>query len=144
MTAAETTMTPAGLQRLEEPMRRRRIAFALNVAIYAGLSLWLARILSAGGWSLVDIAFFACFLVASPWAVLGFVNAGLGLWLLRFSRDGPDRAAPFAAAGEIEAPAQGRYALIMTVRNEDAARAVGRFMRMEAELSATADAAQFS
>lgn len=144
MTAAETTMTPGGLQLRSDLERRRWIALALNLAIYAGLSLWLARILSAGGWSAVDIGLFVCFLVASPWATLGFVNAILGLWLLRFSRDGLANAAPFVAAAEVGSALAGRYALIMTVRNEDAARAVGRFMRMEAELSATSDAARFS
>ncbi|HMN73621.1 MAG TPA: glucans biosynthesis glucosyltransferase MdoH [Rhodoblastus sp.] len=144
MTAAETTMTPAGLQRLAQVARRRRIALALNLAVYAGLSAWLARILAAGGWSALDIAFFACFLVASPWATLGFVNALLGLWLLRFSRDGLDAAAPFAFAGEGGGALEGRYALVMTVRNEDATRAVGRFMRMEAELAATSQAGRFS
>lgn len=144
MTAAETTMTPGGLQLQAELERRRWIVLALNLAIYAGLSFWLARILAAGGWSAIDIALFTCFLVASPWAVLGLVNAILGLWLLRFSRDGVDNAAPFVAAGEVESALAGRYALVMTVRNEDAARAVGRFMRMEAELSATPDAARFA
>lgn len=143
MTAPETTMTPAGLQRSAEATRRRWIALALNVAVYAGLAFWLARILSAGGWSAADIVVFACFLVASPWVVLGFVNAALGIWLLRFSRDGLDSAAPFAAAGEAPARLERRYALIMTVRNEDPARAVDRLMRMEAELSATPDAAHF-
>ncbi|MFT4096230.1 MAG: glucans biosynthesis glucosyltransferase MdoH [Rhodoblastus sp.] len=143
MTAAETTMTPAGLQQLAQIARRRWLVLALNLAVYAGLVLWLAHILSAGGWSALDIAFFACFLVASPWAVLGFVNALLGLWLLRFSRDGLGAAAPFALAGDSDAALAGRYALVMTVRNEDAARAVGRFMRMEAELSATSQASSF-
>ena len=144
MSAAETTMTPAGLQRRAQTARRRWIVLVLNLSVYAGLNGWLASILSAGGWSALDIAFFLCFLVASPWAVLGVVNALLGLWLIRFARDGLDDAAPFVAAGEVPAALNGRYALIMTVRNEDAARAVDRFMRMEAELSATPDAPRFA
>ena len=43
MTAAETTMTPGGLQLQAELERRRWIVLALNLAIYAGLSFWLAR-----------------------------------------------------------------------------------------------------
>ena len=137
-------MTPAGVQSLAQTARRRRIALALNLVVYIGLCGWLASILAAGGWSVLDGAFFVCFLVASPWAVLGLVNAMIGLWLMRFSRDGLDNAAPFAAASEANAPLAGRYALIMTVRNEDARRAVDRFMRMEAELSATSDAPRFA
>ena len=144
MTAIETTTTPAGLQSQARVTHRRWIVLALNLVVYGGLAIWLARILSAGGWSLVDAIFFVCFLVAAPWAVLGFVNAALGLWLLRFSRHGLDRAAPFVAAGEVAAPLARNYALIMTIRNEDAARAVGRLIRMEAELSATADTEHFS
>ncbi|MCC2109577.1 MAG: glucans biosynthesis glucosyltransferase MdoH, partial [Hyphomicrobiales bacterium] len=144
MTAIETTTTPAGLQTQARVTRRRWIVLALNLAVYGGLAIWLERILSVGGWSFVDVVFFVCFLVAAPWAVLGFVNAALGLWLLRFSRHGLDRAAPFVAAGEVAAPLARNYALIMTIRNEDAARAVGRLIRMEAELSATADTEHFS
>lgn len=144
MTAAETTMTPAGLQRSVVTARRRWIALVLNLAVYVGLGAWLASILSAGGWSAVDVGIFVCFLIASPWAVLGLVNALLGLWLMRFARDGVDSAAPFVPAGDVPAALQGRYALIMTVRNEDAARAVDRFMRMERELSATPDGGRFS
>ncbi|MCC0001944.1 MAG: hypothetical protein H6871_02645 [Methylobacteriaceae bacterium] len=144
MTAIETTTTPAGLQTQARVARRRWIVLALNLAVYGGLAIWLERILSVGGWSFVDVVFFVCFLVAAPWAVLGFVNAALGLWLLRFSRHGLDRAAPFVAAGEVAAPLARNYALIMTIRNEDAARAVGRPIRMEAELSATADTEHFS
>ena len=144
MTAAETTMTPAGLQRSATTARRRWIALVLNLAVYAGLGAWLASILSAGGWSAIDVGILLCFLIASPWAVLGLVNALLGLWLMRFSRDGIDSAAPFVPAGDVPAALQGRYALIMTVRNEDAARAVDRLMRMERELSATPEGARFS
>ena len=115
---------------------------ALNLALYVFLAAWLARILGAGGWSALDIAFFACFLVASPWAVLGCVNAALGLWLLRFSRDGLARTAPFLAAGDAAAPLHLSLALVMTVRNEDAARAVGRLERMAAELADRPDGAQ--
>ena len=35
----------------------------------------MAAILGAGGWTLVDVVLFVCFLVAAPWTVLGFWNA---------------------------------------------------------------------
>ena len=144
MTNAEANLTPAGLQPIAPLRRRRLIVLAFNVALYAGLGVWLSSILAAGGWSAIDVAFFACFLVASPWAVLGFVNAALGLWLSRFARAGVSETAPFLSAAQAAAPLVGRYALVMTVRNEDAARAVGRFMRMQDELSSANDAARFS
>ncbi|MFV0280196.1 MAG: glucans biosynthesis glucosyltransferase MdoH [Rhodoblastus sp.] len=137
-------MTPAGLQTRAELARRRIFVVALNLGVYAGLCLWLARILGAGGWSALDIAFFVCFLVSSPWATLGFVNALIGLWLTRFRSDGLASAAPFAAAGARDVRLAERHALVMTVRNEDVSRAVGRFRLMEAELSATQDGRRFS
>jgi membrane glycosyltransferase len=136
--------TPAGLQSCASLVRRRLFALTANVLVYLALCVWLASILGAGGWSAVDIGFFACFLIASPWAVLGFVNAALGLWLARFSGDGIARTAPFLAAGETQATIKERITIAMTVRNEDPARAIDRLMRMEVELSATSDGHRFS
>ncbi len=137
-------MTPARLQSCATLTRRRLVALALNLMVYGALCGWLASILGAGGWSYIDIAFFACFLVASPWAVLGFVNATLGLWLACFVADGVAQTAPFLAAGETRAAITERIAIVMTVRNEDVGPAIDRLAAMETELSATADGAHFS
>ncbi|MFO1117438.1 MAG: glucans biosynthesis glucosyltransferase MdoH [Beijerinckiaceae bacterium] len=141
--AIDAGTTPAGLQDGALLARRRRIVLALNLALYLGLAIWLAAILGAGGWSALDFAFFVCFLIASPWAVLGFVNAALGLWLSCFSRSGLQRTAPFLAAGDGDIPIRERIAIVMTIRNEDPARAIARFARMEAELSGTSDGGRF-
>ena len=46
--------TPAGLQSIAELTRRRRLVLVLNVVTYIAM-LWVAaRILGAGGWTLVD------------------------------------------------------------------------------------------
>ena len=136
--------TPANLQPVAMLARRRRLVVVLNAALYLALCVWLWRLLAVEGWSAVDIAFFACFLFASPWAVVGFVNAALGLWLLRFARDGLARAAPFAdPALSADAPIE-RIAVAMTLRNEDCARAFSRFEQIGDELALTPQAAQFS
>src|SRR5262245_55978261 len=76
--------TPTGLQSIDVLTRRRRIVFALNAATYAAM-LWVAAlILGAGGWTVVDMVLLAAFAVGSPWTVLGFWNALIGLWLLHF------------------------------------------------------------
>lgn len=138
------TSTPAGLQLCETLAHRRRVTAACNLSLYAALALWLATILRVEGWSGVDIAFFICFLLASPWAVVGFVNAVLGLWLLRFSPDGLRRAAPFAdPALSADTPPE-RIAVVMTLRNEDCARAFTRFEAIEEELSQVPEADRFS
>src|SRR5689334_11976458 len=83
--------TPAGLQSIDVLARRRRLVLGLNVVSYLGLLWWASRILGAGGWSWVDGVLFAGFALGTPWAVLGFWNALIGLWLLHF-RGGDARA----------------------------------------------------
>ena len=79
--------TPAGLQSIAELTRRRRLVFALNIATYLAM-LWVAAlILGSGGWTAVDIILFVCFAFGTPWTVLGFWNALIGLWLLHVRRD---------------------------------------------------------
>ena len=126
------------LQPLQNPasLRMRRLsALALNLCLYAGLSIWLASILDAGGWSAVDAGFMLCFLIAAPWTVLGAVNAGLGFWLARRGVAGVAAAAPFLDAIEDRGPIALRAALVMTIRNEDAASAIGRLASMARDLS---------
>ena len=80
--AAAAATTPAGLQSAATLRRRRLTVLALNVATYAALAGAMAAVVGAGGWTIVDLVLFACFLVATPWTVLGFWNAAIGLWLL--------------------------------------------------------------
>jgi membrane glycosyltransferase len=81
-------MTPAGLQSLAELARRRLLVAAMSGVVYLALLLWLAAILSAGGWSVLRVAILVAFAIAAPWSVLGLSNAALGFWLLHFCRDG--------------------------------------------------------
>ena len=64
--------------------------------------LWVAAlILGAGGWTCGghDPAGVA-FALGTPWTVLGFWNALIGLWLLHFRKDALAEVAPYAAAGD--------------------------------------------
>jgi membrane glycosyltransferase len=136
--------TPTGLQSIGELTRRRRIVFALNVATYAGM-LWAAGvILGTGGWTLTDLILFLCFAVGTPWTVLGFWNALIGLWLLHFKRDAMAEVAPFAAAGNEPVPLRIRTAVFMTLRNEDPGRAILRLKTVKASIDATGEGAAFS
>jgi membrane glycosyltransferase len=136
-------LTPAGLQCVLELAGRRRFVAALNLAVYLALLLWLGAILSHGGWSAVDIAILIAFAVAAPWSVLGVCNAALGFWLLHFRKDGFAQVAPFAAAGKSDAPLSGRIAVLMTIRNEDAARAISRLRDIHASVAHTGQGAVF-
>jgi membrane glycosyltransferase len=130
-------LTPTGLQSLATLTRRRRLVAALNAILYAALLLWLGRLMSHGGWSAAKVAVVIAFAIAAPWTVLGVCNSTLGLWLLHGRRDGLEQTAPFLAAGASNAPLASRIAMLMTLRNEDAARAVARFRAVKASVDGT-------
>lgn len=135
--------TPAGLQSLDALAWRRRFVALLNASIYVLLLLWLGWILSHGGWDAAKIAILVAFAVVAPWTVLGLCNAALGFWLLHGRSDGMAQTAPFlAAAGEPAAmrkpvAMRKRVAMLMTLRNEDAERAIARFRVVKASVDRT-------
>ena len=130
-------MTPAGLQSLAELERRRFLVAAISGVIYLSLLLWLAVILSAGGWTVLRVAILIAFAIAAPWSVLGASNAALGFWLLHFHRDGLAAVAPFALSAASGAPLHSRTALLLTLRNEDPSRVFRRLRAMRKSLEAT-------
>ena len=136
-------LTPMGLQSASELARRRRIAALVNGGVYLVLLAWLAQILGAGGWSVIDVLIFACFAIAAPWSVLGVWNALLGLWLLR-QEDAMESVAAFASDGDLQKPIIKSTAILMTVRNEDPARAFARLETVKDSIDATGEGALFS
>lgn len=130
-------LTPTGTQSAEVLMLRRTIVAGLNILLYFGLAGWAWSLLGAGGWTLVDVLLFICFLLGTPWAVLGFWNALIGLWLLHSSRDAMADVAPFAALDDPAAPIALKTAIFMTLRNEDPSRALHRMKLIKAEVDAT-------
>jgi hypothetical protein len=119
------------------------IVLVLNLVTYAALAAVMARVAGAGGWTVVDIVLFLCFLVATPWTVLGFWNAAIGLWLLHGGRDGLRQVAPFAAAGERTDPLRLKTAVLMTLRNEDPARAFARLKIVKRSIDETGEGEPF-
>ena len=142
--AGLTLTTPAGLQSIDTLTRRRRVVFALNVVTYLGMLAVAARILGSGGWTLVDVILFLCFAAGTPWTVLGFWNALIGLWLLHFHKGSLAEVAPFAAAGDQPTPLRIKTAVFMTVRNEDPERAILRLKTVKASIDATGEGGTFS
>jgi membrane glycosyltransferase len=137
-------MTPAGLQPAALLHRRRLIALAVNVAIYAALLWWLSAILGDQGWSVIDVAMFICFAIAAPWSVIGVWNSLLGLWLLHGGEAARQNVMPFAASGDSNAPITQRTAIVMTVRNEDPARALSRLETMMLSMAQAGDDSNFA
>jgi len=136
-------LTPAGLQDATILGRRRLLVLMLNLATLALLLAGLAQVLGAGGWTVADAAIFVAFLFGAPWTVLGFWNAAIGLWLLHGRKDGLAEVAPFAAAGERATPLSLRIAVLMTLRNEDPARAFRRLKVVKESLDATGEGVWF-
>lgn len=136
--------TPTGTQSMEDLGRRRLIMISLNIVTYALLMWGIAAVLAAGGWTIADTVLLIAFAIGSPWTVLGFWNAVIGLWLLHGTRDPISKVAPFAAAGDSSAPLDIRTAVLMTLRNEDPGRAFLRLKTVQQSLDATGYGAQFS
>ena len=141
---ASLDMTPAGIQRRDVLTRRRILVFTLNAITYLVLMTWLASVLGHGGWSVFDILIFAGFAMAAPWSVLGLWNAIIGVWALHGSQDPVAAVAPHAAAGNVATPISTRTAIIMTIYNEDAARAITRLAIVKESVDATGEGALFS
>lgn len=142
--ARESLTTPTGLQANADLTRRRAVVLALNAVTWSALLASAGAVLGAGGWTAVDIILFLCFAVGSPWTVLGFWNALIGLWTLHGRRDALAQVAPYAAAGDLTTPLHVRTAVLMTVRNEEPARAILRLKTVKASLDATGEGAAFS
>jgi membrane glycosyltransferase len=107
--------------------------------------MWVAaRVLGVGGWTAVDLILFLCFAAGTPWTVLGFWNALIGLWLLHFHKDPMAEVAPYAAAGDDPAPLKIKTAILMTLRNEDPVRAILRLRTVKAGLDASGEGHTFS
>ncbi|MFZ4807361.1 MAG: glucans biosynthesis glucosyltransferase MdoH [Hyphomicrobiaceae bacterium] len=142
--AAGLHTTPTGTQSMEVLNRRRAIVAALNIVTYVVMLYLAGVVLGAGGWTIVDMVLIVAFAIGSPWTVLGFWNAVIGLWLLHFVKDPMREVAPFAAAADAEAPITIDTAILMTLRNEDPKRAFLRLRTVKASVDATGFGARFS
>lgn len=124
--------------------RRRLLVAGLTLVVFGALMAAAAAILVADGLSALDAVLLLAFAASAPWTVLGVVNAGIGFALARLGRDALAAVAPFAAAGERQTPIAARVAVFMTLRNEDAARAIRRLARVRDSLEATGEGSAFS
>jgi membrane glycosyltransferase len=136
-------MTPAGLQRTGTILQRRLLVLALNLGTIAVLGYFMARVLGDDGWSALDMGIFASFVIGTPWTVVGFWNAAIGFWLLHFSSSPVAQVSPFLKAARRRAPLTIRTAVLMTLRNEDPARAFARLTILRQSLDETGEGGKF-
>ncbi len=137
-------MSPAGIQPMGELRNRRVLVAVLNVVTYAAMMGLAGYILSHGGWHWLDVVTLTAFAIGLPWTVLGFWNAVIGLTVLHATRSPMKQIAPFAAAGDTALPLASKTAVLMTLRNEDAARAIARLRIVQQSVEATGQDGKFS
>ena len=127
---------------MPQKMTGRRIVFAVLVAVSVAAMLGLmAYTLGDGGLDIVDWLMLACFAVTLPWSVIGFWNAVIGFALMRFTGDPMARVTPWARSEGADTAIAGKTAILVCVRNEDAARLQRNLAEMAAGLIATGAAA---
>jgi membrane glycosyltransferase len=136
--------TPTGTQSMAVLRARRWLVGSLNAITYTALMGIAGTILAAGGWGVVDTLLFVAFGLGLPWTVLGFWNAVIGLWLLHGSRNNMEQVAPFVFEGDQQIPLTVDTAVLMTLRNEDPARAFLRLRTVKASIDSTGFGARFS
>ena len=66
---------------------RRTLFAALVVVTIAVLLALAAYALSAGGFGIADALLLLFFALTMPWSVIGFWNAAIGFFIMRFARD---------------------------------------------------------
>ncbi|MGI9523540.1 MAG: glucans biosynthesis glucosyltransferase MdoH [Hyphomicrobiaceae bacterium] len=143
-TGVPPARTPAGLQSIQQLRQRRLLVAVLNVTTYVAMLGVACVILASGGWHWIDSLLLAAFAIGLPWTILGFWNALIGLLLLHATRKPLQLVAPYAAAGESDAPLVLQTAVLMTLRNEDAVRAIGRLRIVQESLDQTGEGRKFS
>jgi membrane glycosyltransferase len=134
---SSAAFTPAGLQRTSLIFQRRALVATLNVVTVAILAYAMARVLGDDGWTLLDGGIFVSFVIGTPWTVIGFWNAVIGFWLLHLSGQPVAQVSPFLKAARRRTPVRLRTAVLMTLRNEDPARAFARLSIIRQSLDET-------
>ena len=129
--------TPTGVQSARQLLLRRVLVATLIGVTYAGFVALFAHLLGHGGFSVLDGLLLLAFCLSTPWTILGFWNAVIGLWLLHGPGDASRAVYPYAARVADDVPVGARVAMAMTLRNEDPARAFARLRAMQGELAAS-------
>ncbi|MCC6946848.1 MAG: glucans biosynthesis glucosyltransferase MdoH [Bradyrhizobiaceae bacterium] len=129
--------TPTGTQSKATLAVRRFVVGLLNIATIATFAWWLVSILSRDGFGAVDFLLVAMFLIHAPWVVIGFWNSVIGLAVLHLAREPLHHLIPLVERARTDDPIFVGVAVIMTVRNEDSARAFLRLRTVKASLDAT-------
>ena len=123
-------------------MRRQFFAF-LVVSTIAGLLATMIHALSFNGISAFEWILVSCFLITAPWTAIGFWNAVIGFFLMRFTRDPAAHVFPAVDSINGRECVTSSTALAMCIRNEDVAQVSENLNSMMARLVASGSAGKF-
>lgn len=135
--------TPTGTQSLKAIGRRRAIFGVLVTATILGMAAWLVQILSHDGFGLLDALLLACFLIYAPWIAVGFWNSVIGFFFMNFVKNPLPLIVPPIIKARDDDPVFVKSAILMTLRNEDPARAFARLRVIKHSLDRTGQADKF-
>lgn len=118
---------------------RRLIVLLLNIATLVGVGSVVFQILSPGGIDIAEVIILCGFLIATPWTVLGFWNAVIGLVLLHGPGDPARSVYPFYPQGKGTQPRSlsSKTALTVFLRNEDPLPVFARLEAISTSLRST-------
>jgi membrane glycosyltransferase len=115
---------------------RRTFFAAVVLATIAGLLALAGWALSVGSFGLTDVLLLLMFALTMPWSVIGFWNATIGFFIMRFARDPVATVVPSVARVRGDEPITASTALTMFVRNERPDRVIRNLDAMLRELAA--------
>jgi len=126
------------------PINARRLFYGATVlALFIALSLLMAVTLSPGGLSGLDLFILACFMVTLPWTIIGFLNAAIGLLVMRFAKDPVKTVCPIHP-GNADSLIEGSTAILSCIRDEDVDRLETNLTALLSELSRKGAADRFA
>jgi len=107
------------------------------------LLLLTAHALTAGGFGLADAALVLFFALTMPWSVIGFWNATIGFFIMRFARDPVAVVLPAVARLRGDEPIAASSAIAIFVRNEPPDRVIRNLETMMREIEVAGSAERF-
>ena len=122
----------------------RRALFASLVLVTIAVLLTLAvYALSAGGFGIADALLLLFFGLTMPWSVIGFWNATIGFFIMRFARDPVATVLPAVARLRNDEKITASAAITIFVRNEPPDRVIRNLDAMMREIEAAGAAGSF-
>ncbi|HEX7386766.1 MAG TPA: glucans biosynthesis glucosyltransferase MdoH [Castellaniella sp.] len=129
-----------------EVRQRRFIFLGLNLITLGLFAILMLMLILSGGMTVSEWLIGLCFLLTTPYVVIGFWNSAIGLWLLHCH---PDTVHTMPGVAEIldakrPKPLHCNVALLMTLRNEAPAPIFERLERIRVSLADTGERSRFT